>query len=81
MSEAVSTSARPSFKEALGQRVLLLDGAMGTELYNRGTFINRSYDALNVQSPKLVADVHRAYMKAGVDVLTTNTFGSTTECA
>ncbi len=74
----MTDSARPPFKEALGQRVLLLDGAMGTELYNRGMFINRSYDGLNVQSPKLVADVHRGYVKAGVDVLTTNTFGSTT---
>ncbi len=73
-----STSALPSIREALGQRVLLLDGAMGTELYSRGMFINRSYDGLNLQSPNLVAGVHRDYLKAGVDLLTTNTFGSTT---
>lgn len=73
-----TTSARPGIRDALGQRVLLLDGAMGTELYARGMFINRSYDALNLQAPEMVTEIHRAYLKAGVDMLTTNTFGSTT---
>ena len=65
-----------SLREALGERVLFLDGALGTEFYNRGVFINRSYDALNTQSPALVKAVHRDYLEAGCDALTTNTFGA-----
>ncbi len=73
-----SEDRRPPIREALGQRVLLLDGAMGTQLYARGMFINRSYDGLNLSSPGTVTEVHEAYLRAGCDVLTCNTFGSTT---
>jgi methionine synthase I (cobalamin-dependent)/5,10-methylenetetrahydrofolate reductase len=65
-----------SFKQALGSRVLFLDGAMGTQLYERGVFINRCYDELNLGQPDLVRGVHRDYLKAGADILTTNTFGA-----
>ena len=57
-------------------RVILFDGAMGTELYARGVFINRCYDELNVTQPDLVREIHAAYRNAGADVLTTNTFGA-----
>ncbi|HET9481487.1 MAG TPA: bifunctional homocysteine S-methyltransferase/methylenetetrahydrofolate reductase, partial [Candidatus Polarisedimenticolia bacterium] len=56
--------------------IVVFDGAMGTELYNRGVFINRCFDEMNLSSPDLVRDVHRGYRKAGVDVLETNTFGA-----
>ena len=65
-----------SLREALGQRVLFLDGALGTEFYARGVFINRSYDALNTSSPELVKSVHLDYLRAGCDLITTNTFGA-----
>lgn len=65
----------PPFREALASRVIVFDGAMGTELYARGVFINRSYDELSVTQPDLVREIHGAYRKAGADVLTTNTFG------
>ncbi len=65
-----------SFREALEERVILLDGAMGTEIYKRGVFINRSYDEVSVSQPDIVRDIHAAYMRAGADVLTTNTFGA-----
>ncbi|HET7456039.1 MAG TPA: bifunctional homocysteine S-methyltransferase/methylenetetrahydrofolate reductase [Gemmatimonadaceae bacterium] len=58
------------------ERVVVFDGAMGTMLYARGVFINQSYDELNVRSPELVRDVHRAYVKAGAEVLETNSFGA-----
>src|SRR5437762_2127668 len=64
------------FSEALDQRVLVCDGAMGTMLYSRGVFINKSFDALNLTQPELVEDVHREYVRAGADVLETNTFGA-----
>ncbi|MBK5188463.1 MAG: homocysteine S-methyltransferase family protein, partial [Gemmatimonadaceae bacterium] len=55
---------------------MVADGAMGTMLYSRGVFINQCYDELNVRSPELVLDVHRAYVKAGAELLETNSFGA-----
>jgi homocysteine S-methyltransferase len=54
----------------------VFDGAMGTMLYARGVFINQCYDELNLRSPRLVHDVHRAYVDAGAEVLETNSFGA-----
>ncbi len=64
------------FLDALDRRVLVCDGAMGTMLYARGVFVNRSFDALNISDPELVADVHKAYVRAGADVIETNTFAA-----
>ena len=64
------------FLDALDRRVLVCDGAMGTMLYAKGVFVNRSFDALNLAEPELVAGVHREYVRAGADVLETNTFGA-----
>ena len=49
---------------------------MGTMLYARGVFLNRSFDELNLTQPDLVAEVHQAYVRAGADVIETNTFGA-----
>ncbi len=49
---------------------------MGTMLYQRGVFLNRSFDELNIAQPDLVAEVHQAYVRAGADVIETNTFGA-----
>ena len=57
-------------------RAHVFDGAMGTMLYARGAFINVCYDELNLRQPELVADVHRAYVKAGAEIIETNTFGA-----
>ena len=64
------------FLEALDERVLVCDGAMGTMLYAKGVFINRCFDALNLTDPGRVAEVHLEYVRAGADVLETNTFGA-----
>jgi methionine synthase / methylenetetrahydrofolate reductase (NADH) len=64
------------FLEAIADRVLVCDGAMGTMLYAKGVFINKSFDALNVTQPDLVAEVHQEYVRAGADVVETNTFGA-----
>lgn len=53
----------------------LVDGAIGTELYRRGVFINVCYDELNLKRPRLVQEVHGAYVDAGAEILETNTFG------
>jgi len=57
-------------------RVHVLDGAMGTMLYEKGFFLNVCYDELNLKQPKLVQDVHAEYVRAGAEVLETNTFGA-----
>lgn len=67
----------PLAKALSGSEVLLFDGAMGTMLYQKGVFINRSYDALCLEDPDLVASVHAAYAEAGARILETNTFGAT----
>ncbi len=64
------------FPEALEQRVLVCDGAMGTMLYSKGIFINKSFDALNTTEPDLVLGVHQEYVRAGADIIETNTFGA-----
>jgi len=58
------------------RRVLVMDGAMGSMLYQRGIFVNVCYDELNLNRPELVRGVHEAYIRAGAEVLETNTFGS-----
>src|SRR3954470_18100313 len=68
--------AKPSFLEAIDHRVLVCDGAMGTMLYAKGIFLNRSFDELNIREPDLVGEVHHAYVRAGADLIETNTFGA-----
>ncbi|HMC56205.1 MAG TPA: bifunctional homocysteine S-methyltransferase/methylenetetrahydrofolate reductase [Gemmatimonadaceae bacterium] len=57
-------------------RIVVFDGAMGTMLYSKGVFINQCYDELNLRSPDLIRDIHRAYIKAGAEILETNSFGA-----
>ena len=64
------------FLEAIDERVLVSDGAMGTMLYAKGFFINRCFDALNLMDPDRVREVHREYVRAGADLIETNTFGA-----
>ncbi|MBI4543182.1 MAG: bifunctional homocysteine S-methyltransferase/methylenetetrahydrofolate reductase [Gemmatimonadetes bacterium] len=68
--------SRPLHALIADGRAHVFDGAMGTMLYAKGVFINVCYDELNLRSPELVSDVHRAYVKAGAEVLETNTFGA-----
>ncbi|HXW05021.1 MAG TPA: bifunctional homocysteine S-methyltransferase/methylenetetrahydrofolate reductase [Vicinamibacterales bacterium] len=67
---------KPSFRDEIDRRVLVCDGAMGTMLYAKGIFLNRSFDELNLTQPDLVAEVHQQYVRAGADVIETNTFGA-----
>jgi homocysteine S-methyltransferase len=75
MITSLSTRAQ-EFRDQLTQRVMVADGAMGTMLYSRGVFINRCFDELNVAQPDLVRQIHREYVKAGAEILETNTFGA-----
>jgi len=64
------------FVNALTERPLLGDGAMGTMLYARGVPADACFDILNVSDPKLVQGIHAEYIRAGADCLETNTFGA-----
>lgn len=57
-------------------RTVLCDGATGTAIYNRGVFINRCYDELNLSDPELVRTIHEEYLQAGAEIIETNTFGA-----
>ena len=57
-------------------RVHVVDGAMGTMLYGRGVFLNVCYDELSLKQPDLVRDIHREYVRAGAELIETNTFGA-----
>lgn len=77
--------------DSLSRRILILDGAMGTMIQTygltesdfRGTafagvagLVAGNNDMLNVSRPEVIADIHRRYLAAGADIITTNTFSS-----
>jgi homocysteine S-methyltransferase len=55
---------------------LLSDGAMGTLLHARGVAFDQCFDLLNLDNPDLITELHSAYLRAGADILQTNTFGA-----
>jgi methionine synthase I (cobalamin-dependent)/5,10-methylenetetrahydrofolate reductase len=66
-----------NFREIIDSDVIhVFDGAMGTMLYSKGIYINRSYDELNLVAPDLVREVHAEYVRAGADIIETNTYGA-----
>jgi len=67
---------REPFLERLEKRALVCDGAMGTMLYSKGVPYSRCFDELNLTMAHVVKEVHLGYVKAGAEVLETNTFGA-----
>ncbi len=65
-----------SILDTLNEKVLVFDGAMGTMLFEKGVFFNQCFDELNLSSPEIVTQVHDDYIRAGADILTSNTFGA-----
>ena len=78
-------------KDSLKERILILDGAMGTliqslglgeEAYHRGRFAQWSVslagnnDVLNLTCPEAITDIHQRYIEAGADIISTNTFSA-----
>ncbi len=68
-------TSRPALKVRLEGTPLVLDGAMGTLLNERGIAFNECFEQANVDRAQLVADVHRAFLDAGAEGIHTNTFG------
>jgi 5-methyltetrahydrofolate--homocysteine methyltransferase len=89
---ATPAMRRQTLKALLGERILVLDGAMGTMIQQRGleeadyrgdrfakhpSDLKGDNDLLNLTQPELIADIHRTFLEAGADILTTNTFNAT----
>ncbi|PKM41177.1 MAG: hypothetical protein CVV04_01595 [Firmicutes bacterium HGW-Firmicutes-9] len=66
------------FSDAFSKKHLIIDGGMGTMLQSAGLPAGASPDVWNITNPDAVRAVHAAYLAAGADVITSNTFGSTT---
>jgi homocysteine S-methyltransferase len=64
------------FLERLEEEILIGDGAFGTELYRRGVSLDECYDQLNIEKPDLIQHIHADYIRAGSDIIETNTFGA-----
>lgn len=66
-----------NFRKSLeSDQIHVFDGAMGTMLYAKGVYINRSYDELNLTNPDLVREVLEEYVRAGADIIETNTYAA-----
>lgn len=64
------------FLAALRGGALVADGAMGTQLYERGVLFSVNYEELNLSRPDMVRRIHEDYVRAGANVIETNTFGA-----
>jgi len=62
--------------EEITNRTILADGAMGTMLHTHGIDFDKCFDELNLTNPASVAEIHRAYIEAGAELIITNTFGA-----
>ncbi len=67
---------KKNLKEKIADGLLLLDGAMGTQLMARGVEVGICNEMLNIESPEIILDIHRSYFEAGSDAVYTNTFGA-----
>jgi len=56
--------------------LILFDGAMGTEIYRRGVYINQCFESLNLTRPELILQIHEEYLQAGAEVLEANIYGT-----
>ncbi len=65
-----------TFRELFNNSILFFDGAMGTELQKNGLKKGELPENLNIHSPEIVARVHKSYLDAGCNIISTNTFGA-----
>ncbi len=62
-------------RERLGKELLIFDGGMGTQLQAAGMKAGEIPEVYNMTHPEIIVDIHKRYLQAGADFLTTNTFG------
>ncbi len=68
--------ARAKLTERIKQAPFFLDGAMGTQLFAYGVKPGACNELINIESPQIILDIHRSYLDAGSNAVTTNTFGA-----
>jgi homocysteine S-methyltransferase len=68
--------AKRKLLSILNDGPLLFDGAMGSELANKGVLPNQCFDELSISRPELIQSIHNAYIAAGANVIQTNTYGA-----
>ena len=68
--------SKNKFIKRLKKGIVLFDGGLGTEIYNKGVFINKCFEELNLTQASLIKQIHQEYKNLGVDVIETNTFGA-----
>lgn len=64
------------FDEYIKENLVLMDGAMGSLIYQKGVFIDKCYDELNLSRPELIRSIHEEYIRSGAKVIETNTYGA-----
>lgn len=67
---------RKEFLEKISLGTILADGGMGSEIYNRGIFINRCFEQVNIESPELIKGIYVDYVNSGSEIITANTYGA-----
>lgn len=72
----MTASNLPPILDALAERAVLTDGGMATMIYQKGVYINQSFENLNLERPHLVKNIHLEFARAGAEVITTNTFSA-----
>src|SRR5882724_521767 len=75
IAEPIAVSRAAEFRGKLQSKIVVADGAMGTMLYSKGIFINRCFDELNLSAAAVVKAIHQEYVRAGAEVIESNTFG------
>ncbi len=63
-------------KDLFAKKVVVLDGAMGTMLFNNGLKVGEKPEMLNLTNPDIIFNIHKSYLDSGADVIYTNTFGA-----
>ncbi|HPO90105.1 MAG TPA: bifunctional homocysteine S-methyltransferase/methylenetetrahydrofolate reductase [Victivallales bacterium] len=58
------------------EKILVFDGAVGTEIYKKNFFVNTCFEELCLSSPNVIKSIHNSYIDAGADIITTNSFGA-----
>lgn len=65
-----------NFKDELGKKILIFDGAMGTMLQDRGLVAGEIPELWNYTHEEVILDIHKEYLNAGSDIISANTFGA-----
>ena len=65
-----------SLLQQLGSKTIILDGAMGSLLEQRGLSLGQTPERHNIENPEILIDIHKSYIESGSDIILTNTFGA-----